>query len=376
MNGSGRPLLSGRRLLIAGGGTGGHLFPALAVGDAWEAGGGEVLYVGTNRGLEHRLLPKLGKPLARLRVGPIQGNTALGRLGTLLGLPVALLEAVAILRRYRPHAILGMGGYISAPAVVAGRLLRVPTVLHEQNARAGLANRLLGRVVLRVLISFPEAEAGFPADRVRLTGNPVAKAFRDPDLSGEMPQGDRPFRLLVFGGSQGAKVFAEVVPPALVQMKHRGMLFQVRHQVRGEDLGRVQELYRQAGIDARVEVFIEDMVAAYREADLVICRSGATTVSELAVMGKPALLVPYPFAAEDHQVANARALTGIDAAWMQRQGGLTRSWLLEFLEARMADSEGLRERGLKARSVAKQGAAEAVVDNILELVVPDGSGMV
>ena len=424
-----------KKLVIAGGGTGGHIFPAIAIADAWESDGGDVLFVGTHHGLENRILPQRGKPLALLKVGQIKGKGLAARLRTLLGLPVAIFSAVTILRRYRPHVVLGMGGYVSAPTVVAARLLGIPTALHEQNARAGLTNRLLGKITDRVFVSFAETVLTFSAQdgpaalerkpsarksgtsasksrtlapksgtsarksgtsarksgtsphqnktpaptsgtsprhkrnrqRVRHTGNPVRAALHAEGQKEEILSGDRPFRLLVFGGSQGAQVFNGILPPTIQTIKKRGMPVQIRHQVPASDLRQVRAHYERLGIEATTASFFQNMAEAYREADLVICRSGATSVAELAALGKPSLLIPYPFAADDHQTANASAMVDVGGGWMRSQGALSQAWLTEFLLARMADPEGLVTTGRKALTLANPQAATLILENLLTL---------
>ena len=369
-----------KKLVIAGGGTGGHIFPAIAIADVWESDGGDVLFVGTPHGLESRLLPQRGKRLALLKVGQLKGKGISIRLRTLLGLPMALFSAVTILRRYRPHVVLGMGGYVSAPTVVAARLMGIPTALHEQNARAGLTNRLLGKITDRVFVSFAEtvdmfctkgngktAETTSRSKRVRFTGNPVRASLCEEGQAAEMLSGNRPFRLLVFGGSQGAHIFSEVLPVTIQRIVESGMPVQIRHQVPAEDLQAVRAHYERLGVTAIVAAFFQNMAEAYREADMVICRSGATTVAELAALGKPALYIPYPFAADDHQTANARAIVQEGGGWMQPQGAFTQLWLQEFLLARMADPEGLVAVGRKALALAHPQAARLIVENLLTL---------
>ncbi|MBF0161779.1 MAG: undecaprenyldiphospho-muramoylpentapeptide beta-N-acetylglucosaminyltransferase [Magnetococcales bacterium] len=362
----------GKKLVIAGGGTGGHIFPAIAIADAWEANGGEVLFVGTPQGMENRLLPQRGKRLALLTVGQIKGKGWGVRLRTLLGLPRALFSAWQIIRHYRPEVVLGMGGYVSAPTVVAARLLGIPTALHEQNARAGLTNRLLGRLTDRVFISFAESYGAFQStppqasERVLLTGNPVRAALHE-EQQETILSGNRPFRLLVFGGSQGARIFSDLLPPTVRQIKESGMPVEIRHQVPQEDLPQVAAEYERLGIHAQVAPFFQNMAEAYREADLVICRAGATTLAELAAVGKPALFVPYPFAADDHQTANAEAMVRANGGWLQPQGNLTVDWLTEFLLARMADPEGLIEAGRKAHRLANPQAAQTIVKHLQAL---------
>lgn len=367
-------IAEGKKLIIAGGGTGGHIFPAIAIADAWESHGGDVLFVGTPHGMESRLLPQRGKRLALLTVGQIKGKGLAVRLRTLLGLPGALYSAWNIIRHYQPDVVLGMGGYVSAPTVVAARLLAIPTALHEQNARAGLTNRLLGRLVNRVFVSFSEATHAFQpshksaTERVVLTGNPVRTALREESQNETILSGDRPFQLLVFGGSQGAHIFSDLLPQTLQRIKESGMPVEIRHQVPPSDLSSVQAAYEQRGITATVAPFFQNMAAAYREADLVICRAGATTVAELAAVGKPALFIPYPFAADDHQTANAQAMVRLNGGWMQPQRALTIDWLTEFLLARMADPEGLIATGQQALRLANPHAAQVIVNHLLALI--------
>ncbi len=359
---------TGQRLLIAGGGTGGHLFPALAIAEAWEAEGGTVLFVGTPGGLENRILPQQGKKLALLQVGRIKGGGISTRLQTFLGLPIALFQAFTILRRFRPQVVLGVGGYASAPAMVAATLLRLPTAIHEQNARAGLTNHLLGRFVRRIFLSITDAASSFPKKRTKITGNPVRSALHEAANRMDMSSGNRSFQLLVFGGSLGARIFGEMVPPALARLKKTGIPFKVQHQVQEADLERVQNYYRQEGIEAETATFFTDMATAYHRADLVICRAGATSLAELTTLGKPALLIPYPFAADDHQTANAESLVSVGGGWMQRQGSLTSEWLAAFLQERIMDLEGLMAAGRQAKSLARPEAAANIVDYLLEMV--------
>ncbi|MBF0178310.1 MAG: undecaprenyldiphospho-muramoylpentapeptide beta-N-acetylglucosaminyltransferase [Magnetococcales bacterium] len=361
---------TGKRLLIAGGGTGGHLFPAMAVADAWKAAtGGEVLFVGTPWGLESRLLPREGRRLATLRVGQLKGRGVWRRLRTLAGLLPSLWGARQILQEFRPHVVLGVGGYASAPAVVAAWLAGCPAVLHEQNAMPGLANRLLGRLVQTICLSFPQASALFPGRRVLFTGNPVrASLVEAASVGGGLSSGG-PLRVLVFGGSQGAQILTEVVPSALAQLPQQEGVAQVQvwHQVRAEDAAAVESIYHRAGISAVCAPFFHDMAQAYQSADLIIARAGATTLAELTIMGRPALLIPYPYAADDHQTANARALVEAGGAWMQPQAQFTVAWLTEFLRQRLADREEMAGVGQRARSLAHPDAAQKIVATLLDL---------
>ncbi|MBF0454047.1 MAG: undecaprenyldiphospho-muramoylpentapeptide beta-N-acetylglucosaminyltransferase [Magnetococcales bacterium] len=354
------------KLLIAGGGTGGHLFPALAVAEQWEALGGEVLFVGTPKGLENRILPQRGKQLALIKVGQYKGGGVLGKLRTLAGLPLALLSAIHIVKNFKPDVVLGVGGYASAPAVAAARLLFIPTALHEQNALPGLTNRLLSRIANKVFISFDAAKDHFSNPNLQLTGNPVHGGFHQMAPK-PAPQADRPFQILIFGGSLGARVFGEIVPPALERLKQAGFVFQVQHQVQADRLESVRKAYQQSGIQAETQPFFDDMSAAYAKADLVICRAGATTVAELAALGKPALLIPYPYAADDHQAANAQAFATTGAGWMRRQEEVSPEWLVDFLTERLSHPDTLHTAGQQARSLATPQAATHIVEGLLAL---------
>ncbi|MBF0429344.1 MAG: undecaprenyldiphospho-muramoylpentapeptide beta-N-acetylglucosaminyltransferase, partial [Magnetococcales bacterium] len=357
-----------KRLLIAGGGTGGHLFPAVALADLWEAGGGETLFVGASGGMECRILPELGKRLITLKVGRIKGGGAMAKIHTVLGLPVAFVGALRAVRDFAPHAVLGMGGYASAPSVVAARLLGIPTLLHEQNAIPGLTNRWLGRLANRVLTGFAQATTFFPQGVAVETGNPVRKEFPVPFPSLVPPKTSEPLRLLIFGGSQGARIFTEVVPHALIELHQQGLRFHVRQQARPEDLASVQTLYEQAGIPSETATFFKDMATAYQDAHLVISRAGASSVAELAAVARPSLLIPYEFAADDHQTANAIPLTHAGGAWTQTQKEFNVSWLVEFLRQRYQDPESLVIAGENARTLARPHAATTMMVEILQLL--------
>ncbi|MEO5376384.1 MAG: undecaprenyldiphospho-muramoylpentapeptide beta-N-acetylglucosaminyltransferase [Magnetococcus sp. DMHC-6] len=358
------------RLLIAGGGTGGHLFPALAVAQAWEERGGTVLFVGTEQGLENRILPTMGKDLVLLKIGRLKGVGVSDKIRTLLKIPQAIFASMGIIRTFAPHAILGVGGYACGPTVLAGWMLGLPTALHEQNAKPGLTNRLLSRVVQRVFVSFPGTETAFAGCSVHLTGNPVRPIFfqqprhRDPSFKNQDP-----FSILVFGGSLGATIFSTLVPQALAKLEGLQQSLRIVHQTRATDVEELQKSYQALGIEATVVSFIHEMDAAYRAADLVICRAGATTVAELAATGTPALLIPYPHAADDHQTANAQALTICGGGWMQPQAACTPEWLGHFLKERILNQNDLKQVSEKAKILAKPEAAQQITEQIRQLIL-------
>ena len=360
---------SGKKLLVAGGGTGGHLFPGLAAAEAWEAAGGkDVLFVGTASGLEAKLIPEKGRHLALLSVGRLKGKGLARRLMTLLGLPRALLQALGIVWRFKPDVVLGVGGFASAPAVAAARLLGIPAALHEQNALPGLANRKLAGLAQRIFTSFEEAASFFPEAKTILTGNPVRPEFRKPlpEIQGS-PGQDRPFRLLVFGGSLGAQIFSDVVPQALATLEKPPAGIEVTQQARADGIDDLKKSYASKKIAADVTGFIDDMREAMAQADLVICRAGATSIAELTALGRPALLVPYPYAADDHQTANAKALVSSDGAWLAPQETFTPDWLAQFLEARLENAEALSEAGENARKKGRPDAADRIVEELAQL---------
>ncbi|MBL8259774.1 MAG: undecaprenyldiphospho-muramoylpentapeptide beta-N-acetylglucosaminyltransferase, partial [Candidatus Competibacteraceae bacterium] len=311
-----------RPVLIVAGGTGGHVFPALAVAERLRERGLPVVWMGTRRGLEATLVPKAGIPIEWVGVAALRGKGARRALTMPLILGRALWQAGAILRRLRPRVVLGMGGFASGPGGMAARSLGIPLVVHEQNAIAGLTNRWLARIADRVLEAFPST---FPSARRALTvGNPVREqiAALPPPAERFAARAGQPPRLLVVGGSQGALALNQLVPQALASLAERERP-EVWHQAGGQLHAAAEAAYRESGVAARLTPFIEDMADAYGWADLVLCRAGALTVAELAAAGVGSILVPFPFAVDDHQTANARFLERGGAALIRQQAELT-----------------------------------------------------
>lgn len=343
------------RLLLAGGGTGGHLFPAVALAERLrgEEPDAEVLFVGTERGLENRLLPELGWPL---RTIPMSGWAGLGlgaRIKALAGLVKSLAQSRRILGEFQPDVVIGVGGYASVPVLLAAKLSGVPYLIHEQNAWPGLANRLLGRWARRVCVSFSEAGKAFRQAPVVLTGNPVRAAMENcPPLTGAQSA------LLVFGGSHGARTINRTMVAALPQLEHwRGRLHIV-HQTGTHEVETVREGYRAAAwADVEVVPFITDMASAYARSTLVVCRAGATTLAELTACGRPAVLIPYPSAANNHQAVNAAALASKGAAIMIEERDLKAEELGTLIDGLLSDQARLESMGATARSLAQRGAA-------------------
>jgi len=362
----------GIRLVIAGGGTGGHLFPGLATAREMtrRRPGAEVLFVTGERRMETRILERSGYRQLSIRVLPLQGRGWTGALAAVAGLPRSLFQARRLLKRFAPQAALGVGGYASGPVCLAARTLGLPTAIQEQNSYPGLTNRLLCRIVDRVFISFEESRAGFPAGRLVLTGNPVRQEVLRVEPRPVDPA--RPLSVLVVGGSQGARAVNTAVADALVLVKRREVDVRVVHQTGDADYERVLGMYTERGLRGVVTPFIEDMAGAYARADLVVGRAGASTVTELAALGKPSILIPFPHAANNHQVTNARALADAGGAVLLLQKDLDGASLADLLIRYAADREPLRRMAARALEKARPEATKAIVDQ-LEALMSRGS---
>jgi UDP-N-acetylglucosamine--N-acetylmuramyl-(pentapeptide) pyrophosphoryl-undecaprenol N-acetylglucosamine transferase len=354
-----------RPILIMAAGTGGHVFPALALARLLREQSLEVIWLGTERGLESRVIPAEGIPIERLSIGGLRGKGVLTWVAAPFRLGRALLQALAIMRRHQPSVVVGLGGFVTGPGGIAAWLTRRPLVIHEQNAIAGFTNRCLAHVARQVLEAFPNS---FGRDvHSKVIGNPVRA-----DISAVPPPSVRfagrtgPVRILVIGGSQGAARLNAVVPFALKRLSS-WLAFDVRHQAgeRWIDAGRAS--YAQAGVRADVRPFIEDMSEAYAWADLVICRSGALTVSELAAVGVGSVLVPFPNAVDDHQAYNAQYLVREGAAILISDRELTAERLAAELQRLCAGRGKLLAMAERARLLAKPRAADELAASCLEL---------
>ncbi|SNB47817.1 undecaprenyldiphospho-muramoylpentapeptide beta-N-acetylglucosaminyltransferase [Geobacter sp. DSM 9736] len=360
------------RLLIAGGGTGGHLFPGIAVAEEFLARNqeNEVLFVGTEQGIEARLLPRLGFSLRCITAAGIRYKGTLSQIKGVAMLLYGYSESRKILREFRPDVVLGVGGYASGPVVLAARGLLIRRFIHEQNAIPGLTNKVLSRFAERVFVSLDGSEKFFPKDTTLLTGNPVRKEIRAELAAGsvaeEAPTGKKPFRLLIFGGSAGAHSINLAVAAALPILAPVSESLLITHQTGEKDLAEVREAHERAGFKTTVVPFIDDMAAAYRDADLVICRAGATTVAEVAISGKPCIFIPFPHAVDDHQRLNAEALLKKQAGYMLLERELSGESLAGLIRELMADPEQLRRTGQNARSLARPDAAKVIVDEMLK----------
>ncbi len=340
------------RLLVMAGGTGGHVFPALAVAEQLRAEGVQVLWMGTRRGFEAKAVPAAGIEMAWIDVGGVRGKGLLTLLAAPLQILRALLQAIAILRRFRPRLVLGMGGYAAGPGGLAAWLLRVPLIIHEQNAAAGTTNKLLSRVARHVLQAYPEV---FHGARVATVGNPVRATLANLPAPAQRAVGShQPVRVLVLGGSLGALALNRTLPAVLARLGER---ITVRHQA-GRTLAAAQQAYAEAGGAAGLELveFIDDMADALGWADLLICRAGALTLAEVAAVGVASILVPFPHAIDDHQTRNAEHLVRAGAALLLPESQLSADTLNAAIEPLLAAPERLLRMAEAARRCARPQA--------------------
>jgi UDP-N-acetylglucosamine--N-acetylmuramyl-(pentapeptide) pyrophosphoryl-undecaprenol N-acetylglucosamine transferase len=357
------------RILIAGGGTGGHIIPALAIADELKARhAGEILFVGTARGLESRLVPQAGYRLELIRVGQLNHVSLATRLKTLIDLPVGLMQCVKLLRQFRPAVVIGVGGYASGPVMGAAILLGIPTLAFEPNAVPGLANRLVGRRVKAAAVNFEPAARYFR--NAHFTGIPVRADFFH---LAPRPAGAPP-RLLVFGGSQGARVLNHVMPKIAAALIEKVPGLTILHQAGARHAETTLAAYEDSGAPPdrwQVEAFLDDMPRRFEAADLVLSRSGASTVAELAAGGKPAVLIPFAQAADDHQRRNAEVMAQAGAARVLLEGDLTPEQLQGTLSDLLAQPGKLREMAESARSLAHPDAAERIAGMAMALARQD-----
>jgi UDP-N-acetylglucosamine--N-acetylmuramyl-(pentapeptide) pyrophosphoryl-undecaprenol N-acetylglucosamine transferase len=364
--------LSELRVLIAGGGTGGHIIPALAVAhELVERHAAEVLFVGTQRGMEIRLVPEAGFKLRLIDVGPLKNVSLLTRMRTLVELPRSISACRRLIREFRPCVVFGVGGYASGPAMAAALQLKMPTMAFEPNAMPGLANRLIGKKVQAAAVNFPSACSWF--HHCEVTGIPVRPEF----FTLAPPAGPNP-HLLVFGGSQGAHIFNVHVPQVVPELLKAIPGLTVLHQSGVRHATKTLEAYVAGGADPerwQVRPFLDDMPACFAQANLVMARSGASTVAELAAAGKPALLVPFAAAADEHQKRNAEAMVEARAAVMLQEADLdTQGKLFTALHDLLTSGERLAAMATAARTQAHPGAAERIADRLASLAVERAAG--
>lgn len=340
------------RAIIAGGGTGGHVIPALAIARELKARYvDEVMFVGTARGIENKLVPVAGFELQLVEVGKLKNVSAAARARTLANLPAAVVRCWKLLGKFQPQVVIGVGGYASGPAMLAAWLRRIPTLAFEPNLVPGFANRVMARLVSAAAVHFEETRQYFR--NARVTGVPVRSEFFK--IAARPPR-SAPV-LLIFGGSQGATAINQTAIAALPELVRSAPGLHIIHQTGERDYNDVQAAYLKSGISAEVSAFIHDMPSAFAHADLLVCRSGASTVAEVMAAGKPAIFVPFPRAADDHQTRNARALEAQDAAVLIPESELTKEKLVGTVSSLINDRIRLEQMGAKARALAHPHAA-------------------
>jgi len=350
------------RVILAGGGTGGHVIPALAIAHQLQKQySAELLFIGTARGIENRLVPAAGFELRLVKVGALNRVSLATRCRTLLDLPRSLWEASRMLKDFDADVVIGVGGYASGPAMAAAIRQATPTLAFEPNVVPGFANRVIARWVSAAAVHFEETCRYFP--HCRVTGVPVRAAFFQIPLK---PPGPAP-TLLVFGGSQGARAINEAMIQSLPGLRQRTPSLEIVHQTGERDFERVRAAYEKTGIRGEVHKFIDEMPARFAQADLLVCRSGASTVAEITAAGKPAIFVPFPYAADNHQNVNARALERAGAAVVVEESKLAAAYLVDTVAALITDPGRLQAMSLAARSLAHPRAVEEIGEMVEEL---------
>lgn len=352
-------------ILIMAGGTGGHVFPALAVAEELRARGHNIHWLGTGRGIENRLIPTAGIPLHLIKVEGVRGRGLLGLVKAPFLISYAVGQALKLIRKISPDVVIGFGGFASGPGGMAAKICGKPLVIHEQNAVAGTTNRLLAKVATKVLAAFPNAFADSLNKSAEVVGNPVRSSIHQLEAVTTRYQArlesNEPVHLLVLGGSLGAKAINELVPAAIAQLPTQARPV-IWHQSGKNHDESTTALYEQHNVAAKVKPFIEDMAAAYAWADMVICRAGALTVSELMAAGAASILIPLPSAIDDHQTYNARHLSDVGAGISLVQKELTAEKLAALLLTELADRQHLKSMAEKAKQLAMPHSAMRVAD--------------
>ncbi len=353
-------------MLIAGGGTGGHLFPGIAIAESFLAGDADnkVLFVGTGRPFEKAVLSEKGFRHESISAEGLKGRGLKNQFKSMLKLPWGIFESVQIIRRFRPDMVLGVGGYSAGPVALAAWFLGIKIVLHEQNILPGITNRILSRFAGLVCVSLQDTKISLSPEKLRVTGNPVRKEILEAQSGQRISDA---FTILILGGSQGATAINTAVAEALPHLGDKNRFFFV-HQTGAEDEARIREAYEKYGIPCMIQAFFKDMGRVYGQADMIICRAGATTLAEVTAIGKAVIFIPYPFAADNHQVLNAQTLTSRDAAEMILQKDLSGKGLAERIEACASEPEALDKMASRAKQLGRPDAAETIVTNCYELI--------
>jgi len=359
------------RLIVTGGGTGGHLFPGISLAQAMLRAypDAEVLFIGTERKVDKRALSDVGFETTTIKSQGIKGKKFFTILKALFQQPLALWEAGKIIRKFKPDLVFGVGGYVTGPVILAARLLGVTTCIHEQNSIPGLANKLLGYIADKIFVSLPGSEKYFPTDKTILSGNPVRDNIIKASREAKPKSSQEPSTLLILGGSQGARrlnsLMLEAAENCLAGLSPPPFII---HQTGGHDEDHVRKKYRELGLNARVQAFYTDMAEIYPQADLIVSRAGATTLAELTVFHKPVIIIPFPYAADNHQEINGRYLVEAGAGLMFRQTDLTGEKLGLEIKRILADKKLLAEMAENSGKVAKPEATATIVNACMKLL--------
>lgn len=366
------------KLIVAGGGTGGHLFPGIAVAEEFLSRDdrNQVVFVGSEKGIEARTIPQLGYKLELISAAGVRGKSSLAKLKGATMLLYGYAQSRKLLQQHRPDLVLGVGGYASLPMVLAAKGMNIPHFIHEQNSLPGMANKVLSRIADKVFISLEESARFFPKDSTLLTGNPLRRQILDVLIS----EGNKPsetsemkdrFHLFIFGGSQGAHALNVALPQAVAQLPvEEQKRLTITHQTGKDDHQSVLSAYQAINFEADVRPFIDDMATAYHKADLVICRAGATTIAEVTALGKPCLFIPFPHATDDHQRLNAEALLKKGACEMLLERDLNGTQLITLMRRLMNNPSELLQMSLNAAGLARIDAARIIVDEMLKGTQP------
>jgi UDP-N-acetylglucosamine--N-acetylmuramyl-(pentapeptide) pyrophosphoryl-undecaprenol N-acetylglucosamine transferase len=362
------------RVVIAGGGTGGHLFPGIAIAQEFKVRNpnNSVLFVGTGKPFEVSILSEIGFAHRRITAEGFKGRGIGNQLVAVLKIPIGVLESVLILKSFKPHLVIGVGGYSAGPLVIGAWLMRIKIVLHEQNILPGITNRMLSRFADQIYVSFPETKFDAAIEKIRVTGNPVRKeivqcAKGQENAGVSTPDKERNFSILILGGSQGAHRINMAILEALEHLENKEKMF-FAHQTGARDEAQVKQRYDEHGMASDVRAFFKDMDQQYQNADLIICRSGATTVAEIAALGKGVIFIPFPFAADNHQALNAQSLVKAGAAEMIDEKGLSGKVIAQRINHYALLPEALRKMGARCKAFGHVDAAATIVDHCYELI--------
>mgnify|MGYP001392510591 FL=1 len=354
------------KIIIVGGGTGGHLFPGIAIAREFQKRNPKIkiLFVGTRRGIEYKVLPKENFELKTILSSGLKGKISWRTLIALVEIPIAFLQSLWVLINFRPKLVLGVGGYVSGPFVLMAWLLRIPTAIQEQNSMPGMTNRILGRIVDKIFVTFEKSKKHFPRKKIEVTGNPIREEYYE----AKVRRKESRFNVLIFGGSKGASSINRAMVEALDYLSEDKNSLHFIHQTGEEQFENVKKSYRLKNVSADVSKFIFNMADDYRRSNLIICRAGASTLAEIAACGRAAILVPYPFAANNHQQLNAEYLVEQGAALMVKDCDLSGKKIAELIKEMMHQPNLLQEMEKTSAGVAKKDAGKKVVDLCYELV--------